>query len=419
MTQYTYEDEIDLRDLIMVIWRGRWWIILAVLVAAAAAFVYATFMKDPVYEATVSFLAPDYQLANGETLRQSDYLPVFRKESIGKDLVDRHSLAPSGSDIERAVDELLSSMEVKPQANSSVIAVSLQHKDRAVALDILRDYAGLIQSEVASFAAGINEGYLERVESALEARRSAYQTALEELEAFEEDYHLEGMRSVLRDRESRLTSIAGRIKSLQSSKEATQVSLEEAQSQLAITDPLIVTRDTLDEASLRLFARIGENDPTAMMAIEREQVNPIYMELVQTIQSAQRQLESWRAELLVLATQKSELEEEIATIQRALPAAERAETEIMHTVRHAQRAYESADSDYANAASFMSVTDYSIQVVNGPWASTSPVGPGRMMIMALAVVLAGFVSVFGVLFADYMRSSERRAMQPPTDTVAQ
>ena len=41
------------------------------------------------------------------------------------------------------------------------------------------------------------------------------------------------------------------------------------------------------------------------------------------------------------------------------------------------------------------------------------------MTMALAAVLAGFISVFGLLFADYMRSGKRTAMQAPADVVAQ
>ncbi len=39
--------------------------------------------------------------------------------------------------------------------------------------------------------------------------------------------------------------------------------------------------------------------------------------------------------------------------------------------------------------------------------------------MALAAVLAGFISVSGLLFAEYMRTGERQTAQPPTRAVAQ
>ena len=75
-------------------------------------------------------------------------------------------------------------------------------------------------------------------------------------------------------------------------------------------------------------------------------------------------------------------------------------------------------SSYASALNAIEGIDYKVAVVRAPWASTSPAGPGRMVIAALAVVLTGFVSVFGVLFVEFMRSGEQRATQLPTDTIA-
>ena len=109
---FTYEDEIDLRDLIMVIWQGRWWIIWTIVVVATAAFVYATFFGDTVYEATVSFIAPNYHLADDQTLRQAYYLPLFRKESIAAELVRKYDLEPP--DIDTAVSRLLADIDPNP-----------------------------------------------------------------------------------------------------------------------------------------------------------------------------------------------------------------------------------------------------------------------------------------------------------------
>lgn len=422
MTRYTYEDEIDLRDLIMVVWQGRLWIILAVVVAAAAAFVYGTFMRDREYEATVSFLAPDYPLADGKTLRQADYLPLFRSESIARILVGRHSLAPSDSDVERAVHALLSSIEVKSQANSSVVVVSLRNKDRTVALDILRDYASLVQSEVASWATETNEDYLERVGSAVEVRKSAYHAALDDVRAFRvvsED--LSGLRTLLSDRQSRVLAADKQIYSLESTMESLKASLEQAQSQLTATPQTIIVQDVLDEASVGLLGQHGIGDRTQAnaVAIEREQVNPVYTRLLELVYSSQRELDSSEAELGAITKQRSVLNEEIETLRQLLAEVEQQDARLSAAVERAKTEYDTVVSRYSTALSAVNGIDYKIAVVNGPIASISPVGPGRLTIMALAVVLVGFVSVFGVLFAEYMRSGERRAVPPPTDTVAQ
>lgn len=422
MTRYTYEDEIDLRDLIMVVWQGRLWIILAVVVAAAAAFVYGTFMRDREYEATVSFLAPDYPLADGKTLRQADYLPLFRSESIARILVGRHSLAPSDSDVERAVHALLSSIEVKSQANSSVVVVSLRNKDRTVALDILRDYASLVQSEVASWATETNEDYLERVGSAVEVRKSAYHAALDDVRAFRvvsED--LSGLRTLLSDRQSRVLAADKQIYSLESTMESLKASLEQAQSQLTATPQTIIVQDVLDEASVGLLGQHGIGDRTQAnaVAIEREQVNPVYTRLLELVYSSQRELDSSEAELGAITKQRSVLNEEIETLRQLLAEVEQQDARLSAAVERAKTEYDTVVSRYSTALSAVNGIDYKIAVVNGPIASISPVGPGRLTIMALAVVLVGFVSVFGVLFAEYMRSGERRAVPPPADTVAQ
>ena len=114
------------------------------------------------------------------------------------------------------------------------------------------------------------------------------------------------------------------------------------------------------------------------------------------------------------------LSEEIESLGQLVAEAEERYAVLSTTVDHAKARYDKAASLRSTALSTVDSTGYGIIVVNGPWASTSPVGPGTMRIVALAVVLAEVVSVFGVLFADYMRSSSRRAaIQPPTNTVAQ
>jgi len=391
-----------------------------VLVAAAAAFVYAAFVRDPVFEATVSFLAPDYQLADGKTLRQADYLPLFRSESIAQELVREYDLA--SSDLDRAVSRLLTSIDVKPQANSSVVVVSLRHNDRTTALNMLRDYASLVQSEVMSFAAGINGDYLERVEVTFQARASEYRRALDDLKRFEMTSDLSGLRESLQSRQTQLTAAEQQMDDLRCAIESLTITIGETKRQIAETQPLIVVRDTLDAASASLLAQrgLGDTSQTGVFAIEREQVNPVYNDLIDLMYSSQRQLTSSEAELRAIEQQRLALSKEIETLRQLLAEAEERYAIINATVDHAKARYDKAASLRNSALSTVDSTGYRVIVVNGPWASTTPVGLGTMRIVALAVVLAELVSVLGVLFADYMRSGSRRAaIQPSTSTAAQ
>lgn len=419
MTQYTYDDDMTLRELVVIIWQGRWWIIFAVLVAVVAAFVYATYVRAPVYEASVSFLAPDHRLADGRTLRQSDYLPLFRKESIAAELVHRYDLASAS--IDSAIGRLLASIDPRPQSNSSVVVVSLRHEDRDTALNILRDYASLVQSEVMSFTAGIDAGYLRRIEDAFRACASEYEGALSDRTKFEMTHNISGLRASLQSRQARLAGVEQRIDNLKSTIESGKATIEEIQREIAETQPLILVRDVLDAADAALLSQrdLGDLGQMGALAIQREEVNPIYTSLLDLMYASQRQLNASKAELEVVESQEPVLSKEIEAVRQRLAEAEEQYAILSTTVDHAKARYDEAASLRASVRSTVDSTNYEIIVVSDPWASTAPVGPGRLRIVALAVVVAELVSVFVVLFADYMRSSSRRPIQPPTGTIAQ
>ena len=286
---------------------------------------------------------------------------------------------------------------------------------------MLSDYASLVQSEVMSFIAAINEDYLRCVEDAFRTRVSEYQEALNDLEQLEMTSNLSGLRASLQSRQAQLTAAEQRAFNLTSTIESLRNTLEEIQRQIAETQPVTLVKDILDAASASLLAQrnAGGAGQTGVLAIEREQVNPVYTSLMDLMYATQRQLISNEAELKTLEDQKPALSKEIDTLRKRLAEAEEQHAILSTTVDDAKARYDKAASLRNSALSTVDSPGYGVVIVNGPVASTSPVGPGTMRIVALAVVLAELVSVFGVLFADYMRSGSRRAMQPPTSPIAQ
>ncbi|HPZ55316.1 MAG TPA: Wzz/FepE/Etk N-terminal domain-containing protein [Bacillota bacterium] len=422
--QYPYEDEIDLRDLILKVWRGRWVIIGAVAIAVVVAFIYATFIREPAYEARVSILPNAYRLADGRALSSADYLPIFHKESILEKIVTEYM--PDEPDVQKAIDKMINIIEVdvevdpEQEVTPSALVVSMRHKDRATAMEMTREYIRLVQSEIASLASQLNDEHLGLLERSLEIRTDEFQKALDDQQAFRKTHDIETLRSRLANRRSRLISAEVRIEDLQSSIKVLTVSLEHAQAQLAETDPLLVTKDVLDETSVKLFRQIaGDGDTSSIPYIEREHINPVYTQLLETVLTTQRQLESRKIELENAMNEASALREEIEALLDEIADAERKDLELDIAVSHARSAYESAYSQYNNAINAIRNESYTLTIISGPWASTRPVGTSRLMMMALAAVLAGFISVSGLLFAEYMRTGERQTAQPPTRAVAQ
>ena len=287
-------------------------------------------------------------------------------------------------------------------------------------MEMTREYIRLVQSEIASLASQLNDEHLGLLERSLEIRTDEFQKALDDQQAFRKTHDIETLRSRLANRRSRLISAEVRIEDLQSSIKVLTVSLEHAQAQLAETDPLLVTKDVLDETSVKLFRQIaGDGDTSSIPYIEREHINPVYTQLLETVLTTQRQLESRKIELENAMNEASALREEIEALLDEIADAERKDLELDIAVSHARSAYESAYSQYNNAINAIRNESYTLTIITGPWASTRPVGTSRLMMMALAAVLAGFISVSGLLFAEYMRTGERQTAQPPTRAVAQ
>lgn len=411
--QHAYEDEIDLRDLILTVWRGRWIIIGAVAVAVIVAFVYATFVR--VYEAEISVLPSEFRLADGRSLNPSDYLPIFHKDSVLGRIAAKYM--PDHPDIDAAIDSMVSSIKVDI---NPILTISMRHRDRATAMEMARDYIAIVQSELASLASQLNSEKLELLERDLKERTDELQAALDEQQSFRTTYDIETLRSRLSNRRSRLVSAEAQINDLESIIEVLAAQLERVRFQLGQTEPLLVTKDVLDETRVKLFRQITGDDGTPEIPyIDREHINPVYTQLLEMSLTAERQIESRKIELENATSEVAALRTEIDALLGEIADAERRDLELSLALSRARSLYDSAYSHYSSAVSTVKRQSYSLTIISGPWASTRPIGIGRLMTMALAAVLAGFISVFGLLFADYMRSGKRTAMQAPADVVAQ
>jgi len=421
--EHIYEDEIDLRDLILTVWRGRWIIIGAVAVAVIVAFVYATFVRERVYEAEISVLPSEFRLADGRSLNPSDYLPIFHKDSVLDRIAAKYM--PDHPDIDAAIDSMVSSIKVDiktdrdQNASNPILTISMRHRDRATAMEMARDYIAIVQSELASLASQLNSEKLELLERDLKERTDELQAALDEQQSFRTTYDIETLRSRLSNRRSRLVSAEAQINDLESIIEVLAAQLERVRFQLGQTEPLLVTKDVLDETRVKLFRQITGDDGTPEIPyIDREHINPVYTQLLEMSLTAERQIESRKIELENATSEVAALRTEIDALLGEIADAERRDLELSLALSRARSLYDSAYSHYSSAVSTVKRQSYSLTIISGPWASTRPVGSGMLTTMVLAAVLAGFISVFGLLLADYMRGGERRTAQPPADAVA-
>src|SRR5690554_6870501 len=89
---YIEEYEIDLREYLKLLWKKRWFILTMFLLFVLAAAVYSFFMVEPVYESSLSFMAPTFTLLDGEVLSGEEYIAFIRNNEMEERILEKMGL---------------------------------------------------------------------------------------------------------------------------------------------------------------------------------------------------------------------------------------------------------------------------------------------------------------------------------------
>ena len=94
--RYYDEYEIDLREYIMLLWDAKWFIIGLFIIAVVGAGIFSQFYLTPTYETEATLYAPDFELLNGDELRQDAYISYIRKPEMEEKIIEKFSPGISG-----------------------------------------------------------------------------------------------------------------------------------------------------------------------------------------------------------------------------------------------------------------------------------------------------------------------------------
>ncbi len=147
------EIEIDLKELIGVLWRKAWIIILAALVFGAGAFAYTTFLVTPLYQSSsmiyilssstsVTSLT-DIQLSSALT---EDYEVLALSRPVIEEVIDV-------LDLDYSYEELCTFVTVTNPTDSHVLKFTIEHYDAQLAMEIANEMADVVSQRVANVMA--------------------------------------------------------------------------------------------------------------------------------------------------------------------------------------------------------------------------------------------------------------------------
>ena len=420
------EQEIDIRELIEVILRGKAIIagitILAILIAGTLSF----FVMSPTYEATatlmVSPLSPKklnveedsayqalldslsrYPQLTMETYRAEVKNPVILKELINDMKLDTEKYT---------ISSLANSISVEAVQDTNLVKIKVKNTDPALASDI----SNKISQKFVAFISKTTKEQLgksaEFIKQQLDQEKINLDAATADLKEFlAKPRGVNELRQEIDSKISQMTNFKTQLVDLEVEQETITASIGKTKEELANQPKTLVTQKSImDDQLMEKIADETGNlslDNISNLQLHSEEVNPIYLELSQALANDTIKLSS-------ISAQRNAIKEKITDNQKQLEAlqAESAEKEV--TYEQLQRQVELSKENYntflekyqeSKVTQSAKIGEANIMVVSPAMIPEQPVSPNKKLNVAIAAVLGLMLSVFLVFFKDFWQNS--------------
>lgn len=371
-----YEDEIDLREYIMILWNRRAAIALVTLLSILAAGVMSFFVLEPVYEASTQILASADSVPN-EVIKSPFFLSKVVEEL---DLPNQEPYTPFG---------LARSVSVQTGKPATLTVIKIEDTDPERASDIVNAVARL-------YVEFVHEKNLESVMTTvtfLTEQRDSTQVSLDEAKAALDQSMQSSRIGILKNEVDRLAGEINSWKSVLSTGDVYKAELargiEELESLLASTPATIP-------------------GPPDYAGRETQIPNQTYQQFESDLASKRIQMQELGVRLTQAQSKLPALEAQYIIIYEKYLEADRKIRNLENLIGRLTAGIASLDAKITAAS-----TTVPEAVVAAPaLAPVTPIKPRKMLNMAVAAVLGVFVSVMVVFFIEYWKSPQTEGSQP-------
>lgn len=366
-----YSDEIDLRAYIDILWKWRWFLVSVVLIAALSAAALSFFVLSPVYEASAQIMVPKDPLPAEIILS-----PGFMQEVIEELRLPQDRYTPFA---------LSKNVTVEPsKVSTSLTTIKVRDNDPTLAVSIANTIA-------ADFLAFVKDKNIEAMSGSvayLDAQKS------------EVDLHLSAKRS---ERDALRQS--GRLEAQQREADRLWSRVSDYRSQLASGQ---VRETELLKGIAELESLIATtpkelDGPPDWSGHVTKIPNETYQRYEQTLGFKRVELTELRVRLQQIQALLPEYEGEYALAYANLVSLQRQLQDLDVDISELTAQKNTLESRMNQLVASLPQTSVVTQAV----APEEPVSPRKLLNVAVATVLGGFVSVFAVFFIEYWRSPRK------------
>lgn len=383
--QGTWEETIDLRDLLKVILQRKWLIIGLTATAATAAAFLSFFVLPPVYESEVVLQLPTSEAANEVGYTLPALSAMAKSPAVLRSVAARLPATEPSPDLQRTY-------KVTLDADARLLRVNAEADTAQEAQALLSLWVEVFSESVSRSTVQAAQERLAKAEAVLEARRAELESARSELHAFNALYALDALEAQVKDLEEWVLASEAKIRTLK-----------------LHSIPSDEERLTHLKAELERQPLVWDWDESAALLVEASQalggpihtdsmINPTHIQLQQAIVETSVQLAANRTLLEQLTIHTAEAKPQLAQMRDELSRLRLEETSLKEQVSEAEALFESAQSEYLTWSSRATLGErVSVRIVSEPTLPVSPIKPRKVLNVAIAAFLGMFVGL-GVTF---------------------
>ncbi len=367
----SYSDEIDLRAYIDVLWRWRWFLITIVVLAGLSAGLLSFFVLTPVYEASGQIMVP------------KDPLPaeIILSPGFMQRIIDELNL-PADRYTPFTLSRYIT-VEAS-RTSASLTTVKVQNSDPNLA-------ASIANTITKDFLAFVKDKSIEAISSSISYLEAQKETAVSQLSKYRAE------RDAIRQ--------SGRLEALQ--READRLSYRVIDHRSQLSSGQVRERELLKGvAELENVIAVTPakvQGPPDWSGHATEIPNETYQRLEQSLAFKKVELSELRVRLQEIQAILPTLEEEYAGAYARLVSLQRQLQDLDVSISELTAQTSTLESRMNQLVVNLPQTGLVTQVVT----PERPIRPRKLLNVAVASVLGGFVSVFAVFFIEYWRSPRK------------
>jgi len=405
------EEEISLRELIEIILRGKWLIIMFTLLAMIISIIFSFWIVKPTYEAKTILAAnqievPQTSKEGLESLVDTfsgmpriniqSYIAQAKSTAVLTKIMEYLNLDPSEISLPAFADKIT----ITNIKDTELLEIRVKDNSPEKAAQI----ANIVAEELIQFIADKNKSKTQNALAFLEKQVDEEELKLaarvEEMKQFlQQSDTVAELQAELQTNLDLLSTFQARKVNLDVNINKSLAKIETMDAQLSkVPEKIELKKSLFEEPGLAQL--YGE---TKEVELYSEEINPVYINL-------RNGLETEKATYAEFITEKNSLETEIAAISKRIKSIqvkladrqtrmEQLQTQI-DTTRENYKVFNNKYTE-SQVSEAMKINEAALMIVSPAHEPTVPIAPKKSLNLAVATCLGLMLGVFVVLFRSY------------------